>query len=182
MAESQKKIFGGNWKYQFYLVPDCDWNPKAGKHYWNVGDSLNELVNDERIIDISIWKKPLTAIQLAKAIFYHAIVVFETSGWWWSIEKVDDTITIQRAKKWENVAYRYRGINRTKGLSGIDLMKTMSLKFSSVKVSDFFEMLWESRIVNDEYDLVDCNCQDFAEQIWTHFEILEKFSYQSSAS
>ena len=176
MAESQKTIFGGKGKYQFYLVPDCDKNPKEGTYYSNVCNSLIDIVKDERIISVSIWKKPLTPIQLTKAILYHAIVVFETFDCCWSIEKVDDTITIQRGKTQKSVVYKYRGADRTQGLSGIDIKKTMSLKASSVRVSNFFKMLWDNRFANDEYDLVNCNCQHFAEQIWKYFEQIENSS------
>lgn len=82
---------GGNeWTNQLYFDPEAD--KSSGPTYWikdgELRTKLKELVDPtEKIIRVEIYRHPLYSYQITSILLYHAFIVFETDGWWWSIEK-----------------------------------------------------------------------------------------------
>jgi hypothetical protein len=57
---------------------------------------------------------------------HHAYIVFKTQSWWWSIEKNDAGITIQRSKKIEFVRDKYHRTKRPESFTtGIGCEKSL---------------------------------------------------------
>ena len=59
---------------------------------------------NEMILQILVYKCPLSSWQLTPQLFSnHQFVVFETQNWWWSIEKDEARFLIQRSENLSNV-------------------------------------------------------------------------------
>lgn len=50
------------------------------------------------ILNIWVFKNPLSDWQRTQLFLNHQFVVIETTNWWWSIEKNSEVILIQRSK------------------------------------------------------------------------------------
>ena len=69
-----------------------------------------------RIVNVLGYWTPLSEAQLTAALLYHRYIVFKTEdGYWWSIEKNDEGLTMQRGKSLEDVRDNYRQELRLKG-------------------------------------------------------------------
>lgn len=91
---------------------------------------------------------------------YHAFVVFETEFWWWSIEKNDAGITLQRSKRKNSVLYEYRRESRVKPIT---LVMTAKGRGS---VSDLVDLLWTQDHLNRTYHFLLENCKYFAAAVF----------------
>ena len=106
-----KGKFGENWSRTLYFDPEAD---KASGADYRLTDpelieKLKDLVDDEeRILEIRLYKVPLYWMQVTNLLFYHAYIVLKTSAWWWSIEKNSEGITLQRSKLISAVVDKYR--------------------------------------------------------------------------
>lgn len=103
-SSSSKGTSGGNgeWTAKLYFDPEAD--KSSGASYLiedgELRAKMKEVIDPtERIIQVEIYRHPLYSFQLADNLMYHAFVVFETDGWWWSIEKNVKTINIKFKKK-----------------------------------------------------------------------------------
>ncbi len=72
---------------------------------------------------------------------YHAFVVFETEKWWWSIEKNDGGITLQRPAPERNQPVSLVMLARGRG-----------------SISDLADFLWSRDHLNKTYDFLFENC------------------------
>ena len=62
------------------------------------------IVDSEKILQIWVYKSKLRNMkQIIQIIFNHEFVVPETTKWWWSIEKDDARILIQRSEQLNDV-------------------------------------------------------------------------------
>ena len=158
-----KKLIGGNWKYKVYFDPEAD--EHTGRRYAISDDELRtNLANlvdaREKIQSVTAYKVRLSEFQITQFLLYHMFIVFETVNWWWSIEKNDQGITIQRSKFLFHVRERYRQTNRK---SGICSMATDDGKKS---VNDLIDWLWMESELNEEYDILLSNCQRFGKKVF----------------
>ena len=99
------------WSNKIWFAPDADTaNPDIEPYSDNElkTDLASRIKASEEILNISIWKCDLSSWQLTNLYLFHAYVVLETNDYWWSIEKNDEGITIQRAKRNGNVIKWYR--------------------------------------------------------------------------
>ena len=163
---AKKGIKGGNWKSEVYFDPEAD--EHTGRCYTISDDDLRteltELVDaKENIQNVTAYKAPLSKYQLTKLFLYHMIIVFETEEWWWSIEKNDEGITIQRSKWREAVRDRYRQGERNSGLFGISRIKKDTGRKS---VNDLIDWLWGENELNNYYDISSSNCQHFGKKVF----------------
>ena len=64
---------------------------------------MSELIDEtEKILQIWVQIRALWW-QITQLLFNHQFVVLETTKWWWSMEKDDARILIQRSKQLEDV-------------------------------------------------------------------------------
>ena len=168
---------GGNWKYRVYYDPEADTEgvnkieyqiTKEGHH--TAKQKMENLFDDEVIVKIEAYKRPLYQVQLTQWLLYHEFIVIKTQGdWWWSIEKDSEEIAVQRSKQKGLVKDKYR---RKKRNTPIELIKEQDLP-NRPKLSDLVKWMWESDQTQKTYNLFLKNCQGFAEGLYeaiTNFE------------
>ena len=114
-SKGRKGKGGGDWTREVYFDYNAD-QDGIGIYYTDP-ELRTELAarvgKNEVIYGIKYFKHPLSASQVRAALLHHAFVVFETEAWWWSIEKNEEGITIQRAKQLKNVRDKYPQEQRT---------------------------------------------------------------------
>jgi hypothetical protein len=131
-----------------------------------LGDLLDE--SDEKIEPVSYYTHPLNSWQIYKRVMHHAFIIFRTKSWWWSVEKNDAGVTIQRSKNIEHIRDKYHRNKRQENwMTRITGEKTKRVKNKTVK--QFFEHIYEANYVNEEYHFLEKNCQEFADKIYDFF-------------
>lgn len=167
-GKDQKGIWGGTWTSYIYFDPEAD--NRTGDDYFindvELKTKLRSLVANERISKISVYKCKLTTFQLTKFIWFHAFVVFETNGWWWSIEKTQEGLTIQRSRILKYVKTMHRGKPRIGGIVWGDGLTLIAEDTSNYVVWNLFDWLWTSDQLNKDYNLVEENCKNFAREVF----------------
>jgi hypothetical protein len=132
----------------------------------------------ERIERVWDYTHPLNWWQLSQNVMHHAFIVFKTKSWWWSIEKNNANITVQRSKSEKSVRDKCCGQKRQVGLTtGI----TVKNKCKGEKtVAELIRHIHEQDYLNQDYDLVFYNCQSFAARIYEfltgEFDLLQEYN------
>jgi hypothetical protein len=142
-------------------------------------EELEELVDtSEKISKVFYYTNPLNGWQLYKGAVkpcswlaswkgsvHHAYIVFETKSWWWSIEKNDAGIIIQRSKQIEFVRDMHVRVRRKENrATGIGCEKSKTATNKTVK--QLIEHIHEKGYVNEMYHALEKNCQEFADKIY----------------
>ena len=156
------KTRGNGTRLHFY--PESD-QPRGNKY-----TILSKLVKKmSKLIDVSepikkiwVYKHPLSEWQLAQGIFNHQFVVFETRERWWSIEKNQQGIFLQRSICLEYVKDHLLRKTRNKSI------EVMSTDKGKKCVNDLLKFL-EQKELYKTYDVFQENCQHFAERIFDEF-------------
>ena len=161
---------GGCWKGEIYFDPESD---KTTGESHNITDNelrekLGTLIKtSEEILHIRIYSNKLHDLQLTSQVLlvFHAFIVLETNDWWWSIEKNEEGITIQRSKKIEYVRDKYRQHPRKKPI--LKRIEDNGRK----KMEDLVNWLYQKDELNRKYswDKQEANCQGFANGIFDEF-------------
>jgi hypothetical protein len=152
-----------------YFDPKAD-EPK-GDGYWitdeELRDKLSNLVDvSENIDEVMHYSNPLYSWQVSNAMFHHAFIVFQTNNWWWSIEKNNEGVTIQRSKKLESVRDMYRRVKRTTGITSLTDIILVKKSSGCTKIKELINYLWRKDYLNQEYGVLSYNCQHFADLIF----------------
>ena len=150
--------------YQRRVVFDPDAGQLSKKLYYVSDEELKsrmlELIENETIMNITIYKHKLWAFQRTQALFYHCFVILETNYWWWSVEKNSDGIFVQRSKKWTDVGdYLERRRRNHPICKVISDTPCMTLR-------EFVYMLYASDAVGSGYNSLRNNCKDFAKTVF----------------
>ena len=157
--------YGEEWKSKIYFDPEAD-SPK-GAEYQITDDKLktmmDDLIENEKIIKISVYKVSLSPWQWTNWIFFHALIVIRTHEWRWSIEKNSEGITVQRSKDLEFVKDRYRRKNRP---SYCTLLEEDD---SNSYLTRLVDWLYQSNQLNKKYHWLKNNCKHFAEALFNEF-------------
>ena len=169
---------GADWKSTIYFDPEAD--SGVGASYY-IGDSqlrqkLSSLVYpSEYILKITIYKTPLSEIQLTDSLLYHVFIVFETSDWWWSIEKNSEGITLQRSKIMLAVREYYRRKKRIKGTSWS--IEEIVHDKGRRTLNQLIDFLWKSDELNRKYSWLNSNCKGFAKRIFDEVAERKTWNY-----
>jgi hypothetical protein len=169
MSFASKSTDADKHKGKLYFDPEAD--SSQGAHYYIANRQLREkfaeLVDDsEMITEVRVYTHPLSGAQVTAGLLHHAFVVFGTDKWWWSIEKNDNGITIQRSKKIEYVRDKYRRNDRKTGLFGMSGIKLKKKRAGSHTLRKLFKHIYKNDYLNETYDVLENNCQHFADKIW----------------
>ena len=81
-------------------------------------------------------------MQLTDLLWYHAFVRFETKGWWWSIEKNGQGVTVQRSKQPQFVKDHYRRGKRVTPVT-VGIQHFLNLPKTWQKSCLFSALLWK---------------------------------------
>lgn len=129
-------------------------------------ERLGELVEEsEKILEVRYYIHPLYGWQLMKNLLHHAFIVFETDKWWWSIEKNELGVTIQRSKEIEFVRDKFRRQDRTTDLFGGGIKCEKKYKGSHT-LQELISHIYKQNYLNEDYNVVSNNCKDFADKIY----------------
>ena len=167
---------GGTYTFKLYIYIQVD-SPQ-GKEYSMTNEELGRKLREnkfskwldesEKIEEMSIYIHPLHWWQISQNVMHHAYIVLKTKDWWWSIEKNDAGVTIQRSKEIEHVRDKYYRIKRQENwTSGIAMEKSKSVNNKTVK--QFIEHVYKANYVDEEYGVIQNNCQQFADKIYNFF-------------
>ena len=163
---------GGHWQKQVALDQNADQAFNSDNLIRIVHDSLLKIYNFEiqdlidiweNILTIGVYKCPLKEWQLVQVLDCHQFVVIQTTNWWYSIEKNDKFIYIQRAKNLTNVQCYISGDQRK-----TDILQ-ISVDCGKGTMRDLIGFLYTNNELNIGYDILFCNCQAFAKRIFDKF-------------
>lgn len=157
----------GEWKSEIYFDPESD--ETRGTTYKITDDELRTRMTalvdpEERILEVFMYKIPLSESQWTNLLFNHQFIIFETDSFWWSIEKNDAGLTVQRSKKKDAVLRRYRQKPRIEG-SYWDVQLIEKDKGRRT-MGELIEWLWKKDHLNKKYDWLTSNCKDFAQFVF----------------
>ena len=125
-------------------------------------DGIENIIDDRELIEnIWVYNCPISSWEQHSQVYLnHQFVVLETSYWWWSIEKNDEEIAIQRSKE---LAYVFDYFRRNKRPLPIS---QMSYDNGRGMIADLFNFLYNNEELEKVYSLTNENCQHFARRIF----------------
>ena len=125
------------------------------------------LLNDfqENIRNIAVYKCPLNDFQKIQLFDNHQFVILETDNWWYSIEKNDHYIYMQRRKHIDDVVCYRRNNPRRTPILGISFDCCQPGK----TMGDLIQFLCDKNELNNRYDPILSNCQAFTKRIFDEF-------------
>ena len=168
---------GENWKYRVCYDPEAETEGENKIRYHITAEGLHtakqkmgNLFDDDVIVKIEAYKKPLSKLQVTQMLLYHEFIVIKTQGgWWWSIEKNREEIAVQRSRQKEIVKETYQQEKRE---TPIQLIKERHL-LTQPKLSNLNDWIWETDQTKKTYNLFTKNCQVFAEGLYEAFTMFE---------
>jgi hypothetical protein len=154
---------------KLYFDPKADEPEEDG--YWITDEELRQKLTNlvdvsENIDQVMYYSNPLYSWQMSNALLHHAFIVFKTENWWWSIEKNNEGVTIQRSKKLESVRDMYRRAKRTTGKTSLTDIILVKKSNGYTKINELINYLWRKDYLNQEYGVLSYNCQHFADLIF----------------
>ena len=174
MAAMEKK--GGEWK----SVVDFD-TEASGRGVMKriAAEDFDEVIKgligkdvDEKILRVETFKTPLSKHQMTQLILHHEFVVFQTKGFYWSIEKCGEGLIFQRSSVKANVELKRSRKSRLQETSWKVTIKqpTCRPRTPSRTVRDFINWLWTTDEVNNTYYFINQNCQTFAKRVYDYLK------------
>ena len=135
---------------------------------------MSEVIDEtEKILQIWVHQCKLRALwwQITQLLFNHQFVVLETTKWWWSMEKDDARILIQRSKQLEDVRYFVDTIKHRQHFMKDRRTPMCQLSYDKGRKSmkDLIDFLYNIHELNIKYHFLDDNCKDFAKKIFDEF-------------
>eukprot|EP00117_Sycon_ciliatum_P024493 scpid92017/ scgid20545/ len=161
-SDSSKRLSGQRYSTSVYFHAHADSN---AEHYEveekDLPKYLTPLIGQDEVITwVAVYKKPLGSWQMTDALLYHAFVIFQTQGWWWSIEKNDQGVTLQRSETKTFVLDRYR---RSPRQSPVELIKSDE---AWCPLKEFADLLYGTHAVGSAYNVMTSNCKHFAKTVF----------------
>jgi hypothetical protein len=155
-----------------YFDPDVESPVPSPKHDYDITNYklrqlLLEMVDaSESINEVRYYSHSRHRLLLSKCFTSHAFIVLKTDNCWWSMEKDQRGITVQRSKFLENVRDKCRRHDRIKALDGIKMLKEDRGNFT---LNGLVLYMWKKDHMNLNYHFLDNNGQTFADVIFELF-------------
>lgn len=122
----------------------------------DINKSLKPIFEDDTITTVGILKTPLWYHPITQLVAFHTFIVFYTEkGWWWTMEKTIDGVSVCRSKDLRRLLGNYRGEDRKKPIEQILLESTVT------NLRDVLDFLEKSDHVKDVYNAVTSNSHTF---------------------
>ena len=161
------------------LYLDLESDQSSGSYYTISDDDLLQRFDEiagtdpEKIVQIKVYATPLHSWQATLGIMYHAYVVLETDKWFYSLEKTDKNIAMQRSKYLSHVRdMRERERRNTEVVS--DRPRCLERAHGKGTVRDVMKYLYRKDLLHKEYCLFNANCKHLAKIIFDKFNSQEK--------
>lgn len=169
-ADRQNRIrlqnfgLGEFWTRRIYSDAESDREGGQGHNlsHFELISSLEKLIDvTERIKTVWIFRCPLFDGQITMRVLHHAFVVFETNSWFWSLEKNNEGLTIQRSKKREYVQHHYRRTPRRTPVVSYDYLYD-----AKINLAQLIKWLYDSMELYNTYHWLRDNCKHFARRVF----------------
>ena len=122
---SRNAARGGNWAFELFFYSSNGASEETHSRQittFSNEDLPNTMLDavdfEERIKWVGKYNRPLIKIQLTKFYFKHCFIMLETDKNWWSVEKNDKKLILQRSSKLRDVRDRIKGEDRLTGIRG----------------------------------------------------------------
>lgn len=168
MSQSSRGKSGGKWSSQVKFDPDSE--KTTGTRFTINDESLIEDMSqhdgieaNEMILNIRVYKVPLSDWQITQLFFNHQFVVLETANWYWSIEKNDTEILIQRSRYFSWVQE-----NEKQKLRNTPIV-LVSYDKGRCSMKDLINFIYQKNELNTAYNWAVDNCKGFATRIFDEF-------------
>ena len=151
------------WSGTLYFDPNSDSRTEHGhsiEHLELIATMKRLIDGTQKIKVVSMYTVPLSSGQQTQAPLYHAFVVLETDGWYWSIEKNCQGITIQRSRKEMYVKDYHRRIKRT------TTPQRISCSGGKINMEEYLDWMYRKKEVDRGYHVFSENCQHFAMRVY----------------
>ena len=173
----------GTW--QSRLVIDFVRDGVSETYYHNTLRLMpREILKQEYIRGITVHKCPLNDYQLPVPELLlldacnHQFVILQTDNWWYSIEKNDHCIYMQRSEYIDDVLCYNGNICRRTPILGISYDCCQPEK----TMDDLIQFLHDKNELNKRYNPILSNCQAFAKRIFDEFAKPKKHEIISGCS
>ena len=131
-----------------------------------IGSALSE-----QIQCVETYKTPLSQYQMTSLIMHHEFVVFQTSNYYWSIEKVGEGLIFQRSTSKDNVKLKRGRKSRLESSYWEVTLKQSTCNPSTRKnIRDFVTWLLRVDELNNTYYYLGENCQVFANRSYNYIK------------
>ena len=156
-----------------YFDPDVDSPVPSPKHDYNITNYklqqlLLEMVDaSESINEVRYYSHSRHRLLLSKCFTSHAFIVLKTDNCWWSMEKDQRGITVQRSKYLENVRDKYRRYDRMAELDEIKMLKEARGNFTVNELVLYLTR--KGHMFRRNYFFANCYYNKFADVIFNLF-------------
>lgn len=122
----------------------------------------------QKISWIEVYATPLSSDQAELESGYQAYVVMETQFWFYSLEKSDENIILQRSKSLNVVRDKQLGVLRKLTQSG-DEPECVAAGEGKDTIRDVLEYLFNANLFWNTHNTIGDNSKRFAKKIFDHF-------------
>lgn len=122
----------------------------------------------DKILWIRVFATPLASVQSSLGLMFHAYVVIETERYYYSLEKSDRNITLQRSHDEYYVCDKQLRVSR-KSTRSSDEPECVAEGKGKGNIRDVLEFLYNEDLLCIRYKLLDDNCKHFAKKIFDKF-------------
>ncbi|EFX78244.1 hypothetical protein DAPPUDRAFT_320721 [Daphnia pulex] len=160
--------------HTLYFDPEAD--SSTGRDFFITAADLRKgvesLGKSDNILEVRYYTNPLYGVQVTQLVLHHAFIVFLTERAWWSIERNELGVTIQRSKKIEFVRDKFRRQDRTTDLFGSGIhWEKRCFGITNVTLKELLTHICREDYLNEDYDLLENNCKHFAENIYQFVKV-----------
>jgi len=163
---------GEEWTGQLYFDHVSDKPGSYGFFMSNeqLMDNLSALIDVKETVEMmTVYKCPLAGLGwMSNVLFYHAFVVLKTAQWWWSVEKNEKGIFIQRSRKIDYVKDRFHGKLRP----GTPV--PLCTDKGRVKMDDVIKWIYVNDELEKKFNMLSDNCKHFASRMFDSFALCSR--------
>lgn len=127
------------------------------------------------VIDsISVVKSPLGVENSPERnVLYHGFIVFSVGQHYWSVEKTNEGVTIQRALLFDEVAHNKLEVSRSIRKRRLDPIEVVQSDRAQVTVGELFQFV--VALMARKYHLTHSNCKHFSSQVFNFAAEKQKY-------
>ena len=163
---------GETWTQMICFVQEFEYLNKSSTYPLLTHDELHAKLKDlvnakEEIKSVAIYKLPFPEKYFTNLMWRNHIVVIETETWWWSIEKNDHELTIQRSTQKFEVLKRYR--NKVRITSNYwDVSQLVMEDEGNRTMGDLIDWLYINRELKKGYGLYHGSSKTFTQTVFNY--------------
>lgn len=163
--EGAKRTKGGGWTGELTFYTGSEYQQFPHKSLTQKMSKCEGIDHFEKIKKMWLYKTPLSEWQLTQLVWNHQFVVIQSLDWYWSIEKNNEVILLQRNEKFTEVKDFEEGNSRK--------APVVEIKHGVGKgtMKGLIEFLYSEKELKTEYHLVFSNCKTLANRVFNKFVV-----------